>query len=135
MRIIALKISSVVIAATLALGCNRSALPKFEALSSDGTKISSDSFATNPLLVAFFDIQSVLAWRTLAELERAGQQRTDVHLAYLGIGSAKLTSTQPVDVNALKREYGISLPIIIPTSAALQELFKAPDCCDRLMVF
>lgn len=109
-------------------------IPRFEAVSSEGTRISSDSYAGSPLVVVFFDTQSVLAWRKLGELEKTGQQGTNLSIAYLGIGGEKSPSTQ-VDVDQIKRECAISFPVVMTGSSELTKVFGAPDCCDYVLVF
>ena len=110
-------------------------LPEFEVISSDGTKVSSVGFAHRPLVVVFFDVESVAAWRTLTELEQTGRQLTDTHIAYLGIGSTRSVTQVPLDINSTRREYGISFPVVASTNTSLLKLFETPDCCDYLMVF
>ncbi|GEM_PF-5996085 len=125
------------------VGCNQvnktkvniSVLPQFEAIDSQGTKIVSEQFSNSPLVVVFFDTESILAWRTLSEFEKVSQKQTNPPTSYLAIGSTKSNSLEQASVNSLKQEYKISFPVIVDAENRFSTLFNAPDCCDSVFLY
>ena len=130
--------------ALAALGCQRGAtadkqtatydaatLPAFEAADSEGRTIRSDGLTGAPLAVVFFEVESVQSWRTLAKLGQAVGGRASV----VAVGSVKADGPTNLDINALKREYGVNFPIIFDERKELSKLFQSPNCCDYLYLY
>lgn len=111
------------------------ALPSFEAADSEGRTIRPENLTGTPSVVAFFDVESVQAWRSLARLEQAFAGRQGHAVAILGIGSIKSDSPTNLDVSSLKREYKLTFPVIFDEQKKLSEVFEAPNCCDYLYLY
>lgn len=110
-------------------------LPEFKALDSVGTQIDSSQINERVVLAAFFDQDSVLAWRTLAVLERKSQSQKNKGLFLIGIASSRFESAGLTDLNSLKKEYQISFPIIPDNEKRLSQAFHLPNCCDSLNLY
>jgi peroxiredoxin len=110
-------------------------LPSFEAVDSEGKTVRQGNLTGTPSVVAFFDVDSVLAWRSLAKLEQAFAARPGGSVNIVGIGAVKSDSQTNLDVNSLKREYKITFPVIFDGQKKLSTLFDAPNCCDYLYLY
>lgn len=135
---------TMLLAALAAFGCQRvgseegpkaaakvGALPRFEAADTEGRAIRSESLGGTPLAVAFFEVESVQSWRTLAQLGRAMRGRA----AVIAIGSVKSDASTSLAPSALRREYGVDFPVIFDAPKELSKLFETPNCCDYLYIY
>src|ERR1700686_663680 len=134
-----------IVTALLFVGCRSVALPKnnapvtesaklpqFDALDSDGNRIESNQLAYKTVVVAFFDPESVLAWRTLSKI---AQTFGKAPISIIGIAGAKAESGESVNISSLKGEYQIAFPLILDKDNHLSKSFGAPSCCDYLYVY
>lgn len=111
------------------------ALPVFGVNDSEGNFVRSEDFLKGPLVVALFDVESVLAWRTLAELQELQGRDGAGRFALLAVGGLKGDAAAAPDVNALKAEYGITSPVVFDRERRLPELFRAEGCCNSLYLY
>lgn len=110
-------------------------LPPFEAVDSEGRAVRQENLTGTPSVVAFFDVDSVQAWRSLAKLEQAFAARGGSPVKIIGIGAVKSESQTNLDINSVKREYQISFPVIFDAQKKLSTLFDAPNCCDYIYLY
>lgn len=99
-------------------------LPSFDASGSDGSLIESSNLLGMPLLVVFFDTESVLAWRDLAELQAVSNRQSEPGIRLIAIGGTRDGMQQTVDLKELKKEYSLSFPIIPDAGNRLSKLFQ-----------
>lgn len=111
------------------------ALPGFEAVGSDGRLIKSSDLLGMPSLVVFFDTESVLAWRNLSELQAVSNQQGEPGIRLIAIGSTRDGIQQTVDIEELKKEYALSLPILPDTDDHLSKLFQPSNLCDSIHAY
>jgi peroxiredoxin len=107
-------------------------LPQFETQDLDGKRIGSQQLARKTVVVAFFDPESVLAWRTLSKLS---QSFGKAPVSLLAVAGAKPGSDQGLNISALRDEYKIAFPLIVDRENQLSKTFGAPGCCDYLYVY
>jgi peroxiredoxin len=110
-------------------------LPQFEAIDSEGNRLLSTQLNGRVVITAFFDPDSVLAWRTLSELSKKQQSQKGSSVFAVGFASSRIASDSPPDISALKREYQITFPIVPDPDKHFSEAFQSPNCCDYLTVY
>ncbi len=108
-------------------------LPQFQAVDSDGNQVRFDPLITRPVLIAFFDPGSVLAWRTLAQLDR--QSRVLRNISFIGIASSQIQSAEAATIDAPKMQFDISFPIIPDPEGRVLKVFQIRNCCDLLQTY
>lgn len=104
---------------------------EFEAKGSNGELIRSKDLERSSILLVFFNIESVAAWRALSQIEKAVQKYGHKRPSILAVGRPGLTSTAE-HINDLKEEFSILSPIIFDQDNRISKSFKVPDCCDYL---
>lgn len=109
-------------------------LPDFEANDSEGNRITSNQFDNRILIIAFFDPDSVLAWRTLSQLARKQLLRSS-EVSLLGFAARRVPSDVAPDIGLLKKEFEISIPIILDQDNHFSGILGSTDCCDYLGVY
>jgi peroxiredoxin len=108
-------------------------IPQFVAVDSEGKEIRSSQFTQKPVVIAFFDRESILAWRTLTRLNEAwGGSNSLIVLAVTG---SKEGSAPNDDINTLKRQYEINFPIVVDADNKLLTAFQIEKCCDQLKTY
>jgi peroxiredoxin len=110
-------------------------LPHFEALDSDGNRVLSDQGSNKVVVVAFFDLDSVLAWRTLSKLGEKYQSQNKTSAFLIGIASSRNESAEMLSLNSLKNQYQIFFPIIPDREKRLSQALQSPNCCDYLNIY
>ncbi|MDX6290281.1 MAG: AhpC/TSA family [Blastocatellia bacterium] len=104
-------------------------------MDSDGNRILSNQTAKRVAIVAFFDPDSVLAWRTLSELAKKCQSQKNADIFLIGVASSRIDPAGVVNINTVKKQYQISFPIIPDQDKRVSQIFQAPSCCDYLETF
>lgn len=113
----------------------KASLPQFEAVDSDGNRIISNQMAKRAVIVAFFDPDSVLAWRTLSELSQKCQSQKNTDIFLIGVASSRIESAGLVNINTVKKQYQVSFPIIPDPEKRVSQVFQTPSCCDYLETY
>jgi peroxiredoxin len=114
---------------------DKASFPQFEAVDSDGTRIISTQMAKRVVIVAFFDPDSVLAWRTLSELAHRCQSQKNTDISLIGVASSRIESAGLANINTTKKQYQISFPIIPDQEKRVSHVFQASSCCDYIETF
>ena len=100
-------------------------LPRFEAVDTDGNRLLSDQVKNRAVIVVFFDPESVLAWRTLSELER--KIRLQKNASLIAVAGSQIESAKFVDINPLREQFEISSPIVADQEQRFLRLFQSPN--------
>lgn len=139
------KIALPVMALVVLVGCSHinrpktesptATLPKFQLLDSEGAKVESQQFADKRAMIILFDVESVFAWRRLAEFARFCAAEDSQPVKCFAIGGTKSASNIETDINSLKRQYEISFPIVSDFKSALPKVFSTPSCCDYVLLY
>ncbi len=108
-------------------------LPEFQAVDSDGNQVRLDPLITRPVLIAFFDPGSVLAWRTLAQLDR--KSRALRNISFIGIASSQIQSAEAATIDGPKMQFDISFPIVSDPDGRALRVFQIRNCCDLLQIY
>jgi peroxiredoxin len=114
---------------------DKASLPQFEALDSEGNQIRSNQMNERVVIAAFFDPDSVLAWRTLSELDQKCQSQKNSGPFLIGVASSRVESNGMPNINSLKKQYQITFPIIPDQEKRLSQAFQSPNCCDYLNLY
>lgn len=108
---------------------------EFEVKGSNGDLIRSKDLDRSSLLLVFFNIESVSAWRALSQIEKAVQECGHKRLSLLAVGRGRSTSSTAENIDDLKGEFSILSPIIFDQNNRISKSFKVPDCCDYLYLY
>jgi peroxiredoxin len=133
-----------VVAAMLFAGCKSKTaptpreikLPAFTNKDSDGNTINSEQLRNTPLIVVFFDADSVLSWRIMADIKKAALGKSE-KLTVLGVAAsnAEPFALEASGINETRHEYDITFPVIIDNSKQLFRFFQASSCCDAVQAY
>lgn len=107
-------------------------LPKFDLVESEGGKVESQQFADKRVLVMLFEVNSVYAWRRLAEF---ASPCSDQQVRCLAIAGTKTSPGDQTDINSLKQQYRIGFPIVPDPDSRVPTVFGVPGCCDYVLLY
>lgn len=116
-------------------GSPTATLPKFQLLDSEGAKVESQQFTDKRAMIILFDVESVFAWRRLAEFAKVCAAKDSHPVKCFAIGGTKSASNIETDINSLKGQYAISFPIVSDFESALPKVFNTPSCCDYVLLY
>jgi len=107
---------------------------EFEVKGSSGEVIRSEDMSRSSMVLIFFNVESVSAWRALSKMERTFQKYGRDRLSLLAIGRSRSTSAAE-NIADLEREFSILSPVIFDRDNRISKSFKVPDCCDYIYLY
>lgn len=117
-------------------GAQTARLPQFSMISSNGKALRSDELRQSPLVVVFFDANSILAWRFLKELEEGIRTHNTETVSALGVlASRERRNDSLPDIPHLAENYRISFPLVADPDRKYSALFQTPTCCDAVYFY